>query len=184
MKNVIKIAVAVGAGILAIANRKKIKSAAGKVKQSIGGMFSGPDYSNKRAPHLIINGMDKVEDYVYLDSDTDYVVLLAKRIEHDLRFILDHDDNDRLPLGELLGEAVDCNVFGDDEELYNSINEFRMTRNKIVHGEGTTITFKFRLKWALAAFKLEEPDESNQTNDNQGVEIKGDGDSDEDDGEE
>lgn len=162
VRGIVKIAIGVGAGILAIVNRKRIKSAAGRVKNSVGSLFSGPDYSDKRAPHLTIDGLDKVEDYVYLDSDTDYVVRLSKRIEHDLRYILGYDVDDRMSLGELLGEAVDCNVFGDDEDLYNSINEFRMTRNKIVHGEGTQITFKFRLKWALAAFKLEESDESNQ----------------------
>ena len=156
VRGIIKIAVGIGAGIIAIANRKRIKKAAVKTKDAIADLFSGPDLSSVRAPHVVIDGMDTVEDYVYLKSDLDFVVNLSKRIEHDLRVILGYDEDYSPSLGILMGEADDNKVFGDDEDLYNSLNNFRRTRNKHVHGEGTEIEFKFRLEWTLAVFKLEE----------------------------
>ena len=169
-RGIIKIAAGIGAGIIAIANRKRIKKVAVKTKDAIVDFFSGPDLSDVRAPHVAIDGLDTVEDYVYLKSDLDFAVNLSKRIEHDLRIILDYDEDYTSSLGRLMGEANDKKVFGDDEDLYNSLNNFRRTRNKLVHGEGTEIQFKFRLEWTLAAFKLEQSEETQTDNDDQVVE--------------
>ena len=163
--NVVKIAIGAGIGVAAIAKRNTIKNVAGKVKDAVVDFFSGPDYSSRRAPHIPINGLDTVEDYVKLESDTDFVVNLSKRIEHDLRYILYYDDNERPSLGNLMREASEYNVFGDNEDLYHSLNNFRMARNNIVHGEGSQVRLKFRLEWTLAAFKLEESREESADND-------------------
>ena len=114
---------------------------------------------SKLVAREILNDLDTVEDYVYLKSDTDFVINLSKRIEHDLRYILFYDDKERPSLGNLMREASEYNVFGDDDDLYHSLNGFRIVRNKIVHGEGAEIKYKHRLEWTLAAFKLEDSEE-------------------------
>ena len=70
--NVVKIAIGAGVGIAAIAKRNTIKNVAIKVKDAVVDFFSGPDYSTRRAPHIVINNLDTVEDYVKLEYNENH----------------------------------------------------------------------------------------------------------------
>ena len=37
-------------------------------QDAVADFFSGPDISGRKAPHTVIDGLDTVEDYVYLDT--------------------------------------------------------------------------------------------------------------------
>ena len=123
--------------------KNSVVDAAKSISESIGQLTSSPDYSNVRAPHIPIDGFDKKEDYLGAIDETAFAVNLAKRIEHDLRVILGYDEDYRISFFNLMQEAYNKNVF-ESEEHFQSLDNFRKTRNIIVHGKGTKISHQFR----------------------------------------
>ena len=132
----------------------------GKVAKTVGsaivGFFTPPPVCERRAPHIVIKDMDTIDDYMGIESDTDFVVSLGKRLEHDLKYILGYSDDDHLTIGNLLSKAWDEHYFMDKYGLIDILHEFRKTRNEVVHGDGGEISLKDRRRWTEAVFSLEE----------------------------
>ena len=159
-----------GTGIAAKAGGKQIKNAATKVKNSVATRISGPDRSDRKAPHYPIGNLNTKEDYVHLKSDVDFVEHLSKRLERNLRYILECDDKG-VRLDGLIEKARKHKVFGDDGDLYLSILNFSIVRNKMILGEEAPISLKNRLIWTRDVFELEDGVEETGDSENTDADI-------------
>ncbi len=104
-----------------------------------------------KAPRFTDPNYPTPESYINQPSDVEFSVALAKRLECDLKFILDDDESD---LCSMIDSARDKGLI--DDETQDMLHRFRKARNKCVHGEGSNISQNQRRKWVEAVITLED----------------------------
>ena len=107
-----------------------------------------------KAPRFTDPDYPTLESYINQPSDIEFSVALAKRLERDLRYILDVNESD---LFSMIDSAHEKGLIPDNTK--DLLHQFRMVRNKCVHGDGINISQDQRRKWVEAVISLEDSEE-------------------------
>jgi len=107
-----------------------------------------------KAPRFTDPNYPTPESYINQPSDVEFSVALAKRLECNLKYILEDDESD---LFSMIDSACDKGFI--DGKTKDMLHRFRMARNDCVHGEGRKISQDQRRKWVEAVISLEDSEE-------------------------
>ncbi|MCQ2070516.1 MAG: hypothetical protein MJZ68_05255 [archaeon] len=110
---------------------------------------------DRKARHRTIGGFGSKEDYYDEPDDAVFCMQLVKRLEYDLREVLEHSPDERIDLFALMREAELRGAF-ESRLVKDALHELRTVRNAYIHDEGKPISKTSRQFWVVAVFSLED----------------------------